>query len=65
MEIRIGKVTHYYNQISVAVLELIDELKIGDTVVFLGHTTDVTQEVTRWRLSIIKSCQVVQGWKLL
>jgi hypothetical protein len=46
MEIRIGRVTHFYNQISVAVLELEDELKIGDTVVFLGHTTDFTQEVT-------------------
>jgi len=46
MEIRIGKVTHYYNQIGVAVLELDDELKIGDKVVFLGHTTDFTQEVT-------------------
>lgn len=46
MEIRIGKVTHYYNRIGVAVLELEDVLKVGDTVVFLGHTTDFTQEVT-------------------
>jgi len=46
MEIRIGKVTHYYNRIGVAVLELEDVLKVGDKVVFLGHTTDFTQEVT-------------------
>lgn len=46
MRIRIGRVTHYYNQIGVAVLELEDGLKLGDTIVFLGHTTDLTQEVT-------------------
>jgi putative protease len=46
METLIGKVTHYYNHISVAVVELSAELKIGDTILFLGHTTDFTQEVT-------------------
>jgi translation elongation factor EF-1alpha len=46
MEIRIGKVTHYYNRIGVAVLELEDVIKTGDTIVFLGHTTDFSQEVT-------------------
>lgn len=45
MEIRIGTVTHYYNRIGVAVLELTGELKLGDTVVILGHTTDLTQKV--------------------
>lgn len=46
MEIRIGKVIHYYNRINVAVLLLTDEIKIGDTVHFLGHSTDFTQKVT-------------------
>lgn len=46
MEALIGKVTHYYNHISVAVVELSAELKVGDTILFLGHTTDFTQEVT-------------------
>lgn len=46
METLIGKVIHYYNRISVAVVDLSAELKIGDTILFLGHTTDFTQEVT-------------------
>lgn len=45
MEILIGRVTHYYNRIGVAVLELSQELKIGDTVLFLGHTTDFQQKI--------------------
>ena len=46
METLIGKVTHYYNRISVAVVDLSAELKVGDTILLLGHTTDFTQEVT-------------------
>jgi len=46
MDIHIGKVTHYYTRLGVAVLELDDELKLGDTVLFLGHTTEFTQEVS-------------------
>ncbi|MEW6717855.1 MAG: translation elongation factor-like protein [Chloroflexota bacterium] len=45
MEVKIGKVTHYYDRIGVAVLALRGELKIGDTIRILGHTTDITQEV--------------------
>jgi putative protease len=46
METLIGKVTHYYNRIGVAVVDLSAELKIGDTVLILGHTTDFSQEIT-------------------
>lgn len=42
----IGKITHYYSKIGVAVLELNDNLSLGDWVQFLGHTTDFTQLVT-------------------
>ncbi len=46
MEIEIGRVTHYYNHLNVAVLSLQISLKIGDTIHFLGHLTDFTQRVT-------------------
>jgi translation elongation factor EF-1alpha len=46
MEIRIGEVTHYYNHIGVAVLELTDELKVGDTIHIQGANTEFTQPVT-------------------
>ena len=43
--IRIGQVTHFYRQISVAVLALTDTLRVGDTVHFMGSTTDFRQEI--------------------
>ena len=45
MEIEIGRVTHYYNHLNVAVLKLIDGLKLGDRIHILGHTTDLVERV--------------------
>jgi translation elongation factor EF-1alpha len=46
MEVEIGKATHYYNHLSVAVLSLTDSLKLGDKIHIVGHATDFTQRVT-------------------
>jgi hypothetical protein len=46
MEIEIGRITHYYNHLNVAVLSLSDSLKLGDKIHLLGHVTDFTQRVT-------------------
>lgn len=46
MEAEIGHVTHYFNKINVAVLSIKEELKIGEMIHILGHTTDFTQKVT-------------------
>jgi translation elongation factor EF-1alpha len=43
---QIGKITHFFDHISVAVLKLIEPLRIGDTIHILGHLTDFKQEVT-------------------
>jgi putative protease len=45
MEKIIGRVTHYYNRLGVVVLELSDELKVGDLIHIIGHTTNFTQRV--------------------
>jgi hypothetical protein len=45
METKIGQVTHYFKQINVAVLNLSAELKVGETVRFLGHSADFTQTI--------------------
>jgi putative protease len=45
MEKRIGKVTHYYDRIGVAVLELEDGLKVGDTIHITGRDSDFVQQV--------------------
>jgi putative protease len=41
----IGKVTHYFGKIGVAVIELEDTLKVGDTIRIVGGQTDFTQTV--------------------
>ncbi len=42
----IGKITHYFSQIEVGVIELIDTLKVGDTIRIVGgEDTDFTQTV--------------------
>ncbi len=45
MEIEIGKVTHYYNHLNVAVISLTDNLKLGDRVHIVGHHTNITERV--------------------
>jgi putative protease len=42
---QIGQVTHYFDHINVAVLKLTDGVRVGDTLHFLGHSTDFKQEV--------------------
>jgi putative protease len=41
----VGKVTHYFDRIGVAVLELTETVRVGDTLHFLGHSTDFKQKV--------------------
>lgn len=45
MEDAIGKLTHYFGHLGVAVAELTGELKVGDQIHVKGHTTDFTQTV--------------------
>jgi hypothetical protein len=46
MEVEIGRVTHYYNHLNVAVLRLTDSIKLGDMIHILGHVTDLTERIT-------------------
>ena len=41
----IGKITHYFGNIGVAVIELTDSLKIGDTIRIVGGEIDFEQVV--------------------
>ena len=49
-EKRIGEVTHYYSKISVAVVELSDTLRLGDTIHIKGATSDFQQQVESMQL---------------
>lgn len=50
MEVAIGKVTHYYDHIGVAVMTLNDSLKLGDKIHIVGHSTDLIQRVSSMQI---------------
>ena len=41
----VGRVTHYYKRIGVAIVEVTGRLKVGDTIHVKGSTTDFEQTV--------------------
>jgi len=43
--VEIGRITHFFSKISVAVIELTAPLNVGDTIVIKGPTTDLEQVV--------------------
>lgn len=43
---RVGKISHYFDHINVAVLTLTEAIHVGETLHFLGHSTDFRQEIT-------------------
>src|SRR4030043_1701346 len=45
MEVEVGRITHFYKKIGVAVLELSGPLQVGDTIHISGTTTDLTLKV--------------------
>ena len=47
---KIGVISHYYTNIKVAVIELSDNLKVGDNIKIKGATTEFTQ--------LVKSMQI-------
>ncbi len=51
MEKLVGKITHFFNKISVAVVKLTDdELNVGDTIHIKGKTTDFNQQVSSMQI---------------
>jgi len=46
----IGNVTHFYSRISVAVIELTDELKVGDQIAIEGSTTSFEQAISSMQI---------------
>jgi len=47
---KVGEVVHFYDQRSVAVINVHGVLKIGDSVHFLGHGSDFQQSVSSMQI---------------
>lgn len=50
VDTQVGKVIHFYDKINVAVVELIGNLKVGDTVKIVGHGSEFTQTVSSMQI---------------
>ena len=60
-EKEIGKIVHYFDKISVGIIELSDILKIGDKVRIKGHTTDFTEDVTSMQIEHVTVSEAKAG----
>ncbi len=50
-EAKVGEVTHYFSRISVAVLDLSESLRVGDSISIVGDITDLQQAVTSMQVN--------------
>ncbi|MFH1457467.1 MAG: translation elongation factor-like protein [Patescibacteria group bacterium] len=57
----IGKVSHYFDKISVVAIKLEAELKAGDEVHFLGHGVDFTQVISSMQMNNEEITSAVAG----
>lgn len=44
-ERKVGQISHYFNEIGVAGIEVTGKIQVGDVVHVTGHTSDFTQTV--------------------
>jgi len=62
MEEEIGRVTHYFPKIGVAVVEVTaGTLKVGETIHVKGHTSDFTQAVESLQQEHLSVPEVKKG----
>lgn len=58
----IGRITHYFPKISVAVVEVTAEsLEVGETIRIKGHTSDFTQSVESLQQEHLSVPEVKKG----
>jgi putative protease len=57
----VGKVTHYYTHLSVAVVELTGTLKVGDKIKVKGATSNFTQTVDSMQIEADKIQEAKKG----
>ena len=57
----IGKITHYFGNIKVAVIKLSDKLKVGEEIRVVGGETDFTQKVKSMEIEHEKIKEAKKG----
>ena len=57
----VGKITHYFDKIGVAVVEVLAPIKVGDQIKISGHGKEFTQEVTSMQIEHQQVQEVLKG----
>lgn len=50
MNTKVGKITHYYDKIGVAVIKIEKAIKVGDKIKISGHDQEFTQDIDSLQL---------------
>ena len=62
MDIKIAKVTHYYDKIGVAVIEVVKKpLKVGDVIKISGHDNEFNQTVSSLQVEHTQVVKIAAG----
>lgn len=62
MDIKIAKITHYYDKLGVAVVEVMKQpLKVGDMVKISGHDNEFNQKITSLQVEHNQVMEVAPG----
>jgi hypothetical protein len=62
MDIQIAKVTHYYDKIGVAVIEVVKQpLKVGDVIKISGHDNEFNQTVSSLQIEHARVKEIAAG----
>lgn len=57
----VGKVSHFFGHINVAVIDLTDTISVGDKIAIKGPTTDIKQTVDSMEIEHAKIKQATAG----
>lgn len=57
----VGRVSHFFGKINVAIIEVTDTISVGDKIVIKGPTTDIEQTVDSMEIEHTKVKQAEAG----
>ena len=62
MDVLVGRVTHYYDKIGVAIVTVLHQtLKVGDMIKFSGHDQEFTQKIASMQVEHEKISDAREG----
>ena len=57
----VGRVSHFFGKVSVAIIEVTDTISVGDQILIKGPTTDIEQTVDSMEIEHVKVKQAESG----